>query len=211
MNDISKNLVQKHLFPAFVTPIVNYIWQEHKELNQQLLEYILSLAQTEAGLTRSNVGAWHSELDFFDREVECVQLLKNKLRAFSEQLLKEFYSPESLPNIRLEGWANVLGFGGYNTVHAHPNAAWSGVYYVTTNENLEQQPFSGKLELLDPRAATNLAYTDKSTLYGRFLLSPVAGQMLMFPAWLPHQVHPSFSKEPRVSIAMNILLSFVSD
>ncbi|MBX2859202.1 MAG: hypothetical protein KTR17_11105 [Cellvibrionaceae bacterium] len=206
MTQLPKGLIQKHMFPAFVTPIVNYVWPEHEKINTQLYEMLKNQAECERGLARSNVGGWHSSLDFFDCDDELVQELKKKIQAFTQELLAEFYPPDALPSFRMEAWANVLGFGAYNTVHTHPNAAWSGIYYVTANEAVAEHSFSGKLELIDPRVAANFTYADQSSLYGRFLLSPVAGQMIMFPAWLQHQVHPYFGKGLRVSIAVNIIL-----
>lgn len=38
-------------------------------------------------------------------------------------------------------------------------------------------------------------------------LSRRAGQRVLFPSWLQHQVYPDFSATPRVSVAFNVLLT----
>jgi len=152
------------------------------------------------------VGGWHSSLDFLSRDVAPIQQLRERLWGFTHDLLQQFSQTEQKPVFSIEGWANILRHGQYHSVHSHPNATWSGVYYVSGNEDVEDQPFSGRLELLDPRPSASLNYADSSTLYGRFLLNPQAGQMFVFPSWMQHQVHPCFGNKERISIAFNVML-----
>lgn len=112
--------------------------------------------------------------------------------------------PTDTSNVRIESWANALRFGQYNTLHSHPNATWSGVYYLADNETIDAHPFSGKFEFTDPRPGASIHYREGSNLYGRFLVNPNAGQLLMFPSWLEHMVHPYFGQGERISIAFNI-------
>lgn len=196
------------ILPAFSTPILNTLIRNVESLNIDLQRYILSETQTE-GLVKSNVGGWHSPLDILQREVECIVRLKQELHAISLAFCQNILRPDALAildGLTLHGWANVLRQGQYNTLHSHPNSFWSGVYFVTDNPQVPEQPFSGRLELIDPRPGASLSYTDITQLYGRFMLNPVAGQVVMFPSWLQHQVHPCFSQTPRISVAFNIML-----
>ena len=202
--------VAKHMISAFATPIVNYRWRDTDELNAALRKLVLELEQSEPGVARSNVGGWHSGLDFLDRRDHCVTSLRRRLDAFVSDLNAAVFEKDAgrqPGDFSLQGWANVLRRGGYNGPHSHPNAFWSGVYYVTGNETLDGHPFSGKLELVDPRPGASLGYAEQTRLYGRFLLSPVAGQMILFPSWLQHWVHPYHGDGTRISIAFNVTLS----
>lgn len=203
--------IQASTLMAFPTPIVNHLWPDAGDLNQQLLSWIGECRQQHAGLARSNVGGWHSDIDFLSQsDCPAVVSLARRLRAFVFELNRTVMRPDHrdrADDFQLEGWANVLERGEYNSLHCHPNAFWSGVYYVNGNPEVEDHPMSGKLELIDPRPGASLTYVDTTALYGRFLLSPQAGQMLLFPAWLQHLVHPNFSSTPRVSIAFNVLMS----
>jgi len=201
--------IASSILPVFATPIVNYRWEDMDSTNAELEQLVLSESATTTGMVKSNVGGWHSGLDFIQREEDCVAKLRARLlelsRTFCAQILRQD-SQEILSTLRLEGWANVIEYGQYHTLHCHPNAFWSGVYYVNGNDIVEGHDFSGKLELMDPRPGANLSYSEKSNLYGRFLLNPSDGQVILFPSWLQHQVHPYFGESKRVSVAFNILL-----
>lgn len=203
--------IQASTLMAFPTPVVNHLWASSEALNEELMSWVSTCRQRQAGLSRSNVGGWHSPIDFLEHsDSPAVVELVGRLRTFVTELNRTVMRREHRQragDFRLEGWANVLDHGQYNSLHCHPNAFWSGVYYVNGNETVEGHPMSGKLELVDPRPGAALSYVETSTLYGRFLLSPQAGQMLMFPAWLQHQVHPNFASTSRVSIAFNVLMS----
>lgn len=196
--------------PLFATPVVNYRIAGEKNLNIRLRALILELEKTSAGVVKSNVGGWHSPPDFLQNNDPSVQELGLRLGEISLALVNQFFHEAAritAASLRLEGWANILRYGQYNTLHCHPNALWSGVYFATDNERLSQHPMSGKLELLDPRPGASFNYDERSNLYGRFLVNPTAGQVIIFPAWLQHQVHPYFGDTERISIAFNVMVA----
>lgn len=207
MNKIDLNACT---LPLFATPVVNYSVPGGERLNASLQAFIFELERTSKGVVKSNVGGWHSPLNLFlNSEEPSIQTLYQQLSALSLALVNRFFHEAERVGkdaLRLDAWANVLRHGEYNTLHCHPNALWSGVYFVTTNERIEEHPFSGKLELIDPRPGASLNYEDRTNLYSRFLVSPIAGQVLIFPAWLQHQVHPYFGHSERLSIAFNVLV-----
>ncbi len=155
------------------------------------------------------MGGWHSDLNFLETDSDCVRELASRLHDFVSKVVLQFANASAPAcELSLEGWVNVLDGGCYNSVHSHPNAEWSGVYYVTGNRAASEpaaNEFAGKLELMDPRTGAALAYAEGSNLYGRFLIDPVPGQVVVFPGWLPHQVHPYRGTDARVSIAFNAL------
>lgn len=202
--------VRDTIVPIFTTPIANYLWKDSDALNAALRSELLQREGQNDGISRSNVGGWHSDTDLFAWDLECVAELHENIRRFIEELTSAFASDQeraAFEGFRVEGWANVLRYGQYNSLHSHPNAFWSGVYYVNGNPKPElEHAFSGKLELIDPRPGASLQYTPCSSLYGRFLVNPNPGQMIVFPGWLQHQVHPYFGPGERVSIAFNVVL-----
>lgn len=203
--------VHKTIVPVFATPISNYRWPSSDDLNQALREAIVQREKTTSGIDRSNVGGWHSEPNFFEWDLDCVRELRARIHAYATELVRAFVKdPQDSANgvFQLEGWANVLRYGQYNSLHGHPNAFWSGVYYVNGNpEPEEKHPFSGKLELVDPRPGAGLSYWERTNLYGRFLVNPVPGQMVIFPGWMQHQVHPYFGQGERIAIAFNVTIA----
>lgn len=199
--------IATHTLQAFATPIVNYVWQDAGELNAALAEVIFEAEGSSEGLTRSNVGGWHSDLVFLERREPCIAALRSRLHDFVADLNRAvFRNDASAPteHFIIDAWANVMRRGHYHSPHCHPNAFWSGVYYVTGNPQVDGQPSSGKLELFDPRPGANVNYTEGSSLSGRFLLNPSPGQVIIFPSWLEHWVHPYHGDAARLSIAFNV-------
>ena len=199
---------------AFPTPIVMHDWPDSQALNAALADLIRAEAAGGAALTKSNVGGWHSGMAFLNRQdAPAIARLRHRIRALVSALIPQVMRPpedgRSL-HIAIEGWANILTAGDYNTLHNHPNASWSGVYYVTGNprpaDGEPARPFEGKLEFVDPRPGASLTYADTSTLYGRCMVEPRAGRMVLFPSWLQHFVHPCPAGGQRLSIAFNITL-----
>jgi uncharacterized protein (TIGR02466 family) len=195
------------LMMGFSTPLLNLTWPDSDSMNDALRALILAEAAGSSGISRSNVGGWHSDLRFLARDAACVGELRNRIERVINELTRRVARPQATgQRVRfdVEAWANVSRHGNYHSPHNHPNAFWSGVYYVTGNEDVAGHPFSGKLELIDPRPGASLTYADLTDLYGRFLLSPRAGQMIVFPGWLQHFVHPYFGSGERISIAFNV-------
>ncbi len=197
---------------AFPTPIVLHDWPDSDDLNEGLAALVLAEEENSKGVVKSNVGGWHSKLDFLNRDEAPLRRLLSRIRSMTNALIPEVMSrPQGQDRLQIaiEGWANILRAGEYNTIHNHPNAAWSGVYYVTGNQpslSGRTPPFAGKLEFVDPRPGASLGYVDNSKLYGRCMVEPQAGRVVMFPSWLQHFVHPCAGAGERISIAFNVMM-----
>lgn len=118
---------------------------------------------------------------------------------------------------RLHGWANINRFGDYHDPHNHPHAYLSGTYYVNvptyterTHTRADLRP--GCLTLYDPRGAVNMtAIKSDPYIEPEYTVSPEAGMMLLWPAFLSHFVHPNLSQEPRISVSFNVMLEWSDD
>lgn len=195
------------LISIFPTPVSNTLLADAGPMNDALEALILELANTTPSLGRSNVGGWHSGLAFLERTDACIAALRQRIEDQILSIARTVARDPSAPvnsDFRLEGWANVLPTGGYNAPHSHPNAFWSGVYYINGNPApAEDDGFSGKLELMDPRPGASVSYADHTTVYGRFLVNPKPGQLVIFPGWLQHMVHPYRGAPARITVAFN--------
>eukprot|EP00039_Didymoeca_costata_P001054 m.49282 g.49282 ORF g.49282 m.49282 type:complete len:311 (+) comp10607_c1_seq1:244-1176(+) len=90
----------------------------------------------------------------------------------------------------LHAWATVNHEGISHLSHTHPDHMISGVYYVNV------PPDSGPLIFSDPRGV-------HPPFDGTLTIKPKAGDLILFPSWLSHQVAPTPGKQPRISIAFN--------
>lgn len=202
-------LQKENVALAFGTPISTYLWPDSDVVNAELRKTILEKEKAEKGIKRSNVGGWHSSPDLFVWQVDCARELKDRVATFAldlTRLLTASGAPRKL-NFQMEGWANVSRRGHYNSVHDHPGSTWSGVYYVCGGKPDSDDPCNGRLELIDPRAGTNILRVEEG-IFGRYLVEPIPGLMVMFPSWLKHMVHPFQGSGERISISFNINVQF---
>ncbi len=117
----------------------------------------------------------------------------------------------------LQGWPNVNRFGDYHDPHNHPHAYLSGTYYVAVPGGRE--PLEGRSDLrpgaisfYDPRGAVNMtAIKGDPQIEAEHTLRPEAGEILLWPAFVTHFVHPNLSKQPRISISFNVVLKWSND
>jgi uncharacterized protein (TIGR02466 family) len=107
-------------------------------------------------------------------------------------------------------WANINRTGHGNEFHSHPGAYWSGVYYVDDGGIASDGSLGGELEFLDPRGPVPLMNAPHLRMSGSLSAGatekvvPKAGRMVIFPAWLLHQVRPYLGTDVRISIAFNL-------
>ena len=103
------------------------------------------------------------------------------------------------------GWGVVLRAGNWQGHHVHPNANISGVYYISAPPvTLERDGEAGKISFYDPRPRANM--NQILNQFTRHFLSPLPGDMVIFPAWLEHSVAPFEGAGERICIAFNAKL-----
>ena len=100
-------------------------------------------------------------------------------------------------------WANINPPGAKHTIHSHPNNYLSGVYYVQSDAKANSIRFHdprGQSEaIMPPRAQQNVYNTNVIELETK------PGRLVMFPAWLKHDVPTNLSDRERISIAYNLM------
>lgn len=121
-------------------------------------------------------------------------------------------------NWHLQGWANVNRRGDYHDPHNHPHAYLSGTYYVAVPEAPEILPQNrgdlrpGAISFYDPRSAANMtAIRGDRQIEAEFTHRPNPGEILLWPAFLLHFVHPNLAEEKRISISFNAVLRWSDD
>ena len=172
-----------------------------KKFNEDLTKHIIEWKSADEGLKKTNVNGWHSKTDMHLKPE--YKALVNHL----EEMQREIFQEEHLESEPYLGnmWANVNPPGGYNRPHLHPNCLFSGVYYIKAPKN------SGVLKLIDPRsgAHTVMPRRKPGELPPQFWrdvnYQPLDGRIIMFPAWMWHEVETNLSNEIRVSVSFNFI------
>ena len=201
--------IQKNLTTMFGTPFVSIDWPGCEAMNEALATLVLDEeAADDLGRgIRSNAGGWQSRGNLLMRPEPAIVQLKQMMETTIFDLLGALVrkdSGERTFTLMFDSWANVCRNGNYNVVHTHPNAMWSIVYYVQSGKADESIPYSGLLELLDPREASNYIQVPNTVLDARMFIDNYPGRMVVFPSWMKHMVHPFIGEGVRISIACNV-------
>jgi uncharacterized protein (TIGR02466 family) len=93
-------------------------------------------------------------------------------------------------------WVNLLRPGGHHSAHLHPHSAVSGTLYVAL------PPGAGGLKLEDPRLPMMMAAPLRQG-GTHHLVTPEAGEVVLWESWLRHEVVPGTAKSDRISISFN--------
>jgi uncharacterized protein (TIGR02466 family) len=190
----------------FPTLILERILENAEAMNRGLRALVLEKERTTPGVSRSNVGGWHSENDFFKSEAPEVVDLRGRV----SRSVHEFVAIEQRidPNtfrlaVHIDAWANVGRAGHYARPHVHANANVSGVYYVDAGS---EDPRGGGIEFLDPRNRPAMFQTNGNPVSDIYTVQPQTGMLLLFPSFLYHYTSPYQGTGERLCIAFNVVI-----
>jgi hypothetical protein len=178
-----------------------------------VVEQLLEERRNEPGLRLSNAGGWHSRPDLARRDdpalTNVIQAILAAVEVFQGEVFQGSLAAAdgaTPPAWRygIQAWAMVMEAGDYTVPHDHAEAHWSFVYYLDTGDaDRKAHPRSGMIAWINPAPphtpVPGLDYAPRA-----FELAPRTGQLVLFPGWLGHYVHPYRGTRPRISIAGNV-------
>lgn len=178
-----------------------------ESVNAQLKALILERKRSSEGITKSNLGGWHSTDDLLTWPSPAAVTLRDWILQALQKITKTTGRGEGYNGkVQITCWANVNGAGHSNDLHNHPQCAWSGVYYVDVGTPVPDEEKSGFIHFIDPRNGAGMV-EDPFHQFGKGReFKPLPGQMLLFPSWLLHGVRAYCGEGERISIAFNIVL-----
>ena len=196
----------------FETPLILDAVPDAAGLNAELKQAIDNRRASDPGVRKSNWNGWQSDVDMMAWGGDAATKLAEHFI-----LLCNNFSAVVDPGAfvwSVEMWANVSPPGASNEAHVHPGVVWSAVYYVEDGCGGSADPaLGGELVLYDPRMPfvrmlpfdVRYRRPDGRASESQTAIRPTAGQIVMFPPWLLHSVHPFHGQGERISIAMNAL------
>ena len=95
-------------------------------------------------------------------------------------------------------WTNVNEPGSINQIHTHKDFSFACTYNLQTEG-------TGNLVFVNPANLLNDC-NQKSPFIRDFKIEPKDGDLLIWPAWMPHLVEENKSNKQRINIATNIKL-----
>tara|TARA_B100000242_G_C43004284_1_gene466616 strand:- start:586 stop:1194 length:609 start_codon:yes stop_codon:yes gene_type:complete len=196
--------ISKNIFRYFPQPIFHYELDNYKRHNEELSKYIYDLQKKDPdGVTRSNQGGWHSKpFNLKDKENAPFKFFID-IQRYVADTFKEYgwkYEPRKV-NLT-EMWAIINKKNNFNLEHTHPNNYLSAAYYVKAPDNC------GSFKVTNPNLISRerITVSEKNTEFNQNIaqIKPKEGDLLLFPAYLPHSVGMNLSEEDRIVISFNI-------
>lgn len=207
------------IMPFFAVPFGFAKLENPEPLNQQLRT--LFLARSSEGekhanprpLTHRNPQVFESNFQLFRSTEPCLKQLKDFCWRHLLNLVCELNGYDEATRERLliysDAWFHVTRRGGFFGLHNHPNASWSGVYCVDPGRHDPGKRDSGLLSFLNPTIASAM-YMDAANANLSGAYAPnirhvrfEAGQLVLFPSWVLHDVKPFEGEGERITVAFN--------
>lgn len=203
--------------PLFATPFGEAWLPNCERLNRELETLFLARENDEyRNPSPSHVPqaeTFESRFNLFRWPESCVQELRTFVLNAVAQMVIETTSLSGADIAKLafqnHTWFHISRHAGSFVAHNHPLASWSAVYCVRSGETVAAHPDSGILRFIDVRQGAN-AYLDpaNATLRRQFALVPVelklqAGQLVIFPSYVFHEVTPFYGRDLRITVASN--------
>ncbi|WP_119718841.1 putative 2OG-Fe(II) oxygenase [Cognatilysobacter tabacisoli] len=205
--------------PVFAVPLAHDTLPNAGALNAELKALILAreaegdrYANPHPSL-KQQPGVFESDFNLFSWPEACVQQLRQFCWATLGRTIQQIngYEAEEMQRLQIfsHTWFHVTRYGGFTILHTHPMASWSGVYCVDPGETPADRPESGVLRFHNPHHYSH-TFLDAGNLrprapyhHGTWSVRFGAGQLVLFPSWLQHEVLPFYGRDERITIAFN--------
>ncbi len=202
------SLQQNHVTDLWPTKFYNRHLPEFEEPTRLLIKLVREMDKTHRNLTT----------DYRDNNLLNLDHPgANWLRQQVNQSVIDYFQSVGIDyavNWQIHAWANINRRGDYHDAHNHPRSYLSGTYYLkiprsrkTSGQRPDLRP--GHITFYDPRPGINMNSINKDPYVDpEHTVLPNPGDLLMWPAFLNHFVHPNLSDETRISISFNIILKW---
>jgi uncharacterized protein (TIGR02466 family) len=129
--------------------------------------------------------------------------LRNELLKIVRKYFKAVYAPADDVDVYItQSWVNSTEPSKYHHVHTHPNSFISGVFYVHSESEADRIMFhKPSYECLQVAPTEWNRYNSRTWWY-----SVNAGDVILFPSSLVHEVPTTTSSNNRISLAFNVFL-----
>ncbi len=203
----------------FATPIVSTSLPDWERLNRELVPLFLDKERAgdqfrhEMHIPTQIGPVFESRFDLFEWPDAPIQALAREVHNVLFHLVARMneYGDQEMARLTFyyDSWFHVTRAGGYQSIHYHPRASWSGIYAVQPGDPVDARPESGQVKFYDPRGAVFMHVDPGNERLGpQYTATPVylqhrPGQLVIFPSWLMHEVLPYMGRSERIVVAFN--------
>lgn len=197
----------------FSTPVCVHFHPVAQEANAELRPLIQD--QIAIGGNSDPVEGWHTLPDFEVWSGVQGQTLFRMLRDLADALTAARGGQKVALDWKIRARAAVREKGHYLKPASHPDAFWSGLYFVDDGyHKSDDETLGGEYEMVDPRSAllphTNSAYGYRipgAPIAGvSEIIRPQTGMIILHPSWLSCCERPHGGEGKRITIEFDMLL-----
>jgi len=144
-----------------------------------------------------------------------IQFIAQALQATVKQANAGVW-PQGRHALRLELvglWFQIQNGAAFHDIHTHGNCSWSGVYYVQIDPPEQRQAhaelgaLNGATRFYSPMfALLGGAHMDMGNAWlqqATLDVAPQEGELVLFPAFLPHKAMPYSGEKDRIVVSFN--------
>jgi uncharacterized protein (TIGR02466 family) len=207
------------LLQLWRTPMGVHHWDQADALNPLLVRIFHAMRATDpqAG---ANTAFYASRDDLLQRIrlPEWEQLVRFIVDGIRQTvvLANQAAWPEAKPGLQiaLHGiWFQIANQGSQHDIHTHGNCSWSGVYCVQVDDVAARKAHprlaatNGVTRFYGPHfnhlGGAHMDFGNAYLQSAHIDIEPQPGQLVVFPAWLPHQAMPYDGQQERVIVSFN--------
>ncbi|MGD8977380.1 MAG: putative 2OG-Fe(II) oxygenase [Gammaproteobacteria bacterium] len=203
----------------FTTAMAEASMPDHEALCDELTALFLRRESEDDGVRNDTQRAtqfgalFESRFDLFRWPDPPVKKLAHFCHGSLVQLIRQLssFTDEEFARLRFDyhAWFHVTRKGGYQGLHNHQNASWSGIFCVDPGDSPADRPDSGLVRFHDPRFCS-WYHSEAGNLglrmpyqHGGYDVSHRAGTLVMFPSFMMHEIFPYQGERPRIVVAFN--------
>jgi len=177
--------------------------------NSNIFDFFQETIKKHKGVHRSNLGGWQFDM----KEGMCPDYddAMSKVLYAVNHIFKNVFNINLTMQIS-NSWLNYSSRGGLNSIHTHPGALFSGVYYIKTSDN------TGPINFIrsDAHAVESTAWFGIGNEYTRtgdrdklwrtnVQKKPIPSKAYLFSSWLAHEVMETTVDEDRLVAGINFV------
>lgn len=180
---------------------------EYPDYKQKLIQCCYECFNEDpVGAHYTNVGGWQSHPKYFTEENHRMYFFTQKLEQIVKKSLDDQIELNNGINFRIDRWwINISGDRCYNTIHAHPECHYSGIFYVKSQENCGNLGFYQNIVQCIENIYIKNEFKDRCLSHSKLEYAPIEGRTILFPSSLPHDVSINNSSKDRISISFDLI------
>lgn len=202
-------------------PMAVHRLQGAAPVNEVLARIFSVMRATDVAQHPERAGSFYASADDLLQRVDVpefhtlVKFIAQSLQATAKQANAGVW-PSGRHGLQLELvglWFQIQNGAAFHDVHTHGNCSWSGVYYVQIDPVAERQrepqwgALNGATRFYSPLfPLLGGAYMDMGNAFmqnATLDVTPQEGELVLFPAFLPHKALPYVGTKDRIVVSFN--------